>query len=400
MPRSTLSTLTVASLLGLVPSLALAYALFWPGADGLDPYGYPVARDFINFWAGGRLALSGRVAEIYHLDAYEAAVHGFFAPMQRFMNFSYPPHALPLLLPVGALPHPLAAALWIAAGLFAFVVAALGWPIPADRRALIVVLLLSPAAILNAVLGQAGTIFALVFVAGFWLLPRRPVGAGVLFGLLTVKPHLGLLIPLALVLRRAWLTIAAATLTTLALVAFSILFYGVEPWQAFFANTVVYQKRVVIEMVGFYTTMMYSPYAFFWWLGFGTAAAMTLHIAIALPVALLALAAFRRTTDAPLATALLALAAVIVPPYSLCYDLAIPAAALAHWLVHRTAPLNQSTRIALAAFWIIPFVTIALTPMGLPVAPLIVLAMYACLVRQTRLRAAVAVAGASRPAPA
>jgi hypothetical protein len=400
MPRSTMSTLTIASLLGLGPSLALAYALFWPGADGLDPYGYPVIRDFLNFWTGGRLAFSGRVAEIYDLQAYEAAVQGFFAPMQHFMNFSYPPHTLPLLLPVGALPHPLAAALWVLFGLVAFVLAALGWPIPANRRALIVVVLLSPVAILNAAIGQAGSLLALAFVAGFRLLPRRAVGAGVLFGLLTVKPHLGLLIPIALVLRRAWTAIAAAAATTIALIALSLLLYGVEPWQAFFANTVVYQKRVVIEMVGFYTTMMYSPYALFWWLGFDTGPAMTVHVAVALPVAILALAAVRRTHDAPLATAIIAFAAVIVPPYSLCYDLAIPAAALANYLVHRTAPLDWPARVAVGAFWIIPFVTMALTLMGVPIAPVIVLAMFACLVREARAEAAAPAAGASRPAPA
>lgn len=397
--RSAHSPLAIGTLLGLVPTLALAYALFWPVADGLDAYGYPVIRDFINFWAGGRLALSGRVAEIYDLEAYEAAVQGLFAPMQRFMNFSYPPHILPLLLPIGALPHPLAAAVWILFGLFAFVVAALGWPIPADRRALVLVLIFSPAAILNAVLGQAGSILALLFVAGFRLLPRRPIGAGILFGVLTVKPHLGVLVPLALMLRRAWTTIAAAALTALALIALDVLLHGVAPWQAFFAHTVVYQGRVVTEMVGFYTTLMYSPYAFFWTLGLGAGLAMALHFAIALPVALVALLVFRRATDLPRATAILALAAVIVPPYSLCYDLAIPAAALASWLVHRTEPLDSTTRITIAAFWIIPFVSIALTAIGLPIAPVIMLAVFLCLVRDMRDEAA-RIVSAPRTAPA
>ena len=382
MARSTRSTLMIASLLGLVPSLALAYILFWPVSDGLDQYGYPVLRDFINFWTGGRLALTGRVAEIYDLDAYEAAVQALFAPMRRFMNFSYPPHVLPLLWPVGALPHALAGVLWVGLGLFAFVVAALGWPIQADRRALVIVLALSPVAILNAVIGQAGSILALLFVAGFRLLPRRPLGAGVLFGVLTVKPHLGLLIPIALMLRRAWLTIAAACVTTLALIALSLLLYGASPWLAFFSNTVVYQKRVVIEMVGLYTTMMYSPYALCWHLGVGVGSAMALHVVIALAVAFAALAAFRRSSDESLATAIIAFAAVIVPPYSLCYDLAIPAAALASWLVRRAAPLDWATSIVIAMFWIIPFVTMALTVAGLPIAPLIVLAMFACLVRE------------------
>jgi hypothetical protein len=382
MPRPTLSMLRLASLLGLVPTLALAYLLFWPTANGLDQYGFPVFRDFINFWAGGRLALTGRVTEIYNLDAYEAAVQAFFAPMQRFMNFSYPPHILPLLLPLGALPHLLAAVLWVCVGLFAFVVAALGWPVPADRRALIIALVLSPVAILNAVLGHAGSLLALVFVAGFRLLPRRPVGAGMLFGLLTVKPHLGILIPIALLLRRAWLTIVAASITALALVAISLLLYGLEPWQAFFANTLVYQKRVVMEMVGLYTTMMYSPYALFWHLGFGAGPAMALHIVIALPVAVAALAAFHRVKDESLAIAIMAFAAVIVPPYSLCYDLAIPAAALASWLARRATPVDRATSVVIVMFWIIPFVMMALTAMGLPIAPVIVLAMFGCLVRE------------------
>src|SRR5262249_9086248 len=156
MPRSTTSTLAVASVLGFLPTLGLAYLLFWPTADGLDQYGFPVVRDFINFWTGSRLALTGRVADIYDLDAYEAAVHALFAPMGHFMNFSYPPHSLPLLLPIGLLPYRLAAVVWICGGLFAFVIAALGWPIPMERRTLIIVVLVSPVALLNAVIGQAG----------------------------------------------------------------------------------------------------------------------------------------------------------------------------------------------------------------------------------------------------
>jgi hypothetical protein len=197
--RSTVMVLKAASLLGFVPSLMIALAVFWPGQDLISSRGYYLGQDFVNFWMAGHLAIEGRVADIYrvdpdHLDAYNAAVQSLFPKVHGFLNFSYPPHILPLLALIGALPYGVALAAWQVAGLAGFLMVSLAGAARAKRGELLRAALLSPVVLLVVTLGQASFFTAVLFVGGLAVLPRRPALAGVLFGLLTVKPQLGLLI--------------------------------------------------------------------------------------------------------------------------------------------------------------------------------------------------------------
>ena len=94
-----------------------------------------------------------------------------------------------------------------------------------------------PPLLVNAITGQAGFLTAALFVAGMALLPKRPFAAGLLLGLLVVKPQLGLVLPLALLggarmagdrrrgrrRRSAWSCSAS-------------LLFGWGPWQAWLGN--------------------------------------------------------------------------------------------------------------------------------------------------------------------
>src|SRR5258708_2249378 len=53
-----LCVLAVVSVLLFWPVLQLFY---WPTANGVDVIGYPIGRDFINIWAGPRLAFGDRL---------------------------------------------------------------------------------------------------------------------------------------------------------------------------------------------------------------------------------------------------------------------------------------------------------------------------------------------------
>ena len=125
MARSTVVALKAASLLGFVPLLMIALAVFWPGQDLISSRGYYIGQDLVNFWMAGHLAIEGRVADIHdvdpdHLDADNAAVQSLFPEVHGFLNFSYPLHILPLVAMLGALPDGVALAAWQMAGLAGF----------------------------------------------------------------------------------------------------------------------------------------------------------------------------------------------------------------------------------------------------------------------------------------
>jgi hypothetical protein len=383
--RSTAVVLKAASLLGFVPSLMIALTVFWPNQDLISSRGYYVGQDFVNFWMAGHLAIEGHVADIYrvdpdHLDPYNAAVQSLFPGAHGFLNFSYPPHILPLLAVIGALPYMAALAAWQVAGLAGFLMLAFAGAKRADAGQLLTTALLSPVVMLVVTVGQASFFMAMLFVGGLTALPRRPVLAGALFGILTLKPQLGLLLPVALLLRGEHRAFAAAIIAAGLLVVLSLVLFGLGPWYAYVAHTLPFQQRLMTEMIGIYPTMMITPYAGFWWLGIPTGTALVLHALIATAVAACALATWHAPVDPDLKNVVLALASLIVVPYCLNYDLAIPAAALLSWARRGAGAGAPLTLAALGLLWFVPYVGMAVVLWGIPLLPVAVLALLAALV--------------------
>lgn len=104
------------------------------------------------------------------------------------------------------------------------------WPRGAGPHWLAV---LPPAALLNIWAGHYAFLVGALFLMGWRQLEDRPVHAGVLFGLLLVKPHLAILVPLVLALRCHWWAMGAAAATVAALIEGTTLAYGWVPWHAF-----------------------------------------------------------------------------------------------------------------------------------------------------------------------
>jgi hypothetical protein len=74
-----LSVLAVVSVLMFWPVLTLFY---WPAGNGVDVIGYSIGRDFINIWAGPRLAFGGELWALFDLKAYNAGIGAQFgAPL-------------------------------------------------------------------------------------------------------------------------------------------------------------------------------------------------------------------------------------------------------------------------------------------------------------------------------
>src|SRR5690606_23392799 len=137
-------------------------------------------------------------------------------------------------LPLAVLPYLPALALWLAATFagFATVLRSV-----APHSVTLWLALALPAGFINMLHGQNGFLIAALFGGAMLCLDRRPILAGLLIGLLTVKPHLGLLLPIALLAGGRWRAILAAAATALAFAAASAAVLGPESWSAFLANT-------------------------------------------------------------------------------------------------------------------------------------------------------------------
>ena len=294
----------------------------------VDPRGKPFGYDFMAYWSAARLALLGRPEAAFAESAISAVQHAAVPSLPGIIfPWHYPPTFLLPLVPLGLLPYAAALAVFVL-GTMALLAALVPRILP-DRRAWIAAAA-APAGLINLVDGQNA--FLTVALAGFailWL-DRRPIVAGILIGLLAIKPHLAVLFPLALLAEGRWRTIAAAALTVAALCGTSLCAFGWATWAAFFEHLPVTQAMANAGAVPWGT--MPSPYVFALSLGAPPPAAGVLQAAVALFAAICVWRAWR-TPGAPFEAkaATLMAGSLLVSPYLFYYDLLWAALAIA-WL--------------------------------------------------------------------
>lgn len=393
--RRSLDPTVLLALLGVLSALPVVVRFYWPAGAGLDVTGHPIGRDFINNWVGPQLAASGHLATLFDLDAYHAAIGTLFGAPLPFHNWGYPPFTLLLLWPLGQLPYFAALSLWTG-GLFAvFAGVTLKGVEPGRRLRALALLALAPACLINAVGGQNGFLTAALLLGGLLALDRRPVLAGILFGLLTCKPHLGLVLPLVLLALGAWRTIAAAVATTLVLVGASLLAFGIEPWQHYLLETGAYQYGLLERFTGFYPFMMASVFAGARTFGLSMGAAWSLQLLVTVPVLAATVWAVRHSRDPVQRAGLVATAVPLLTPYAFNYDLTLVAAVLV-WRLAAAAPGSQPDRITVFA-WLSPTLMMPLQMLGFGGMPVVLVALFCVLVREV---AQPQVGPAREPAPA
>ncbi len=190
--------------------------------------------DFSNLWSGSRMAIEGHIAVLFDVDAYRSTLRAWFTPVLPDQEWSYPPSILLVGVPLALLPISLAYLVWTAGtvGVLHLAIRPLRLPL-----AVHVAVLASPAVFMNALFGQNGALTAALLVSGLLAAPRRPVLAGILFGLLTIKPHLGILVPFCLIASRNWKAFASAALATVVLALVTGLAFGVDVWSRFLTET-------------------------------------------------------------------------------------------------------------------------------------------------------------------
>lgn len=341
--------------------------------QGRISFGAYWGRDFINVWSAGRLLIEDRLAILYDMPAYHLWQVAQFGPI-GVHNFSYPPLVLPLMLPFGALPYPVALAAWLGLTGALFVHAARPWW-RAETGLPAWLVLATPAALVNVWAGHYGFLIGALLLYGWRALEGgRPRLAGLCFGLIAIKPHLAILVPLVLLIRGEWRAIAAAAATVGALVAASLLLFPAWLWQAYLTGTAAAQVAMIDAGDGFFRYMSTSLATGIIAWGVPRDAAMLVQAALGLvAVVLVALAARRaRLRD----TALLAATGTfLILPYGFNYDLTVSAMAAAITM-RRRALGGGEQRLALGGFMAAQL-GMALTAADLPGIPLLLVGLFA-----------------------
>jgi hypothetical protein len=296
--------LILLAVLCVIPSCFEAVAIIWGQFHG---HTGKALRDGLDFWAGGFLALHGHSAMLFSPLAYQAFLAGLYGKLPYHL-WSYPPTYLLLASAFGWLSPWHAVLAFDACALLAlFVVLRLS----EQSWWLIAAVAASPASLENVLEHQNAALITAFIGGGVLLLPSRPRLGGALIGLASIKPQLGLVLPLYL-LRHAPIAAAYATLAAIILAAAALYAFGPATWAGFWHFTRPAMSNVLLtgqppEFAG----GLVSVFATFRPLG--THAALLIQAA----VTLIAILAAIHARSVPVVLILAALAS----PYLHDYDL-------------------------------------------------------------------------------
>lgn len=325
--------------------------------------GYLIGRDFVNTWMGARAALAGHPAAWFDFDTYNAALQHLFGPSFPLHNWFYPPHFLLSTLPFGFLPYLPALAVWSFAGFALYMILAAAGDRRPDR---LLMLAVSPAVVVNLLDGQNGFFTAALLIVGLSSLDRRPIVSGLSFGLLTMKPQLGLLLPLMLVLTARWRCIAAAAATTLTLAGITSALFGVDIWIDYLYVAVPMQQRVLAHGGGAMLLMMPTALMNARIAGLPLDWAWAVQSVISIAAIAAVIWTFGQRRDPTLSIALFVTASFLVTPYAFNYDMVVFGWVLAQLRGnHGTGTFDD--RLAMTV-WTLPVTTMLLGLAHIPVS--------------------------------
>jgi hypothetical protein len=320
--REGFSRANAAVLLAAMAAINLLYAavLVWTAyASPAAGQSRPIP-DFVAFWAAGRMTLDGDPGGAYDWARHRAVeVAGLGFDFTGLMPWHYPPPFQLAVTPFASLPVWTAMALWV--GLSGALYLYTCWRILPGWVTVAGALAAAPTAMI-IVNGQTGFLLAGLLGLALLGLDRRPLRAGVLLGLLAIKPHLVAAIPLPLFAAGRWRVIAAGAATVAAMVLASLALLGPGSWSAFI-HSVRYSGEVFQGAHGRFI-MYASPYGAARLAGAGFPTALALQAGVALATLAALVAAFRSPALAPaLKAALICFGTAAIAPRILNYDLHI-----------------------------------------------------------------------------
>ncbi len=332
-PRGTLFALAVT---GLLASFLVFALWLYPRSIGPWWHGAMVFNDNYAQWSFARFAMQNPAAGLYDPVLLHEFQVAHFPRLRLNYPYPYPPHYLFAVWPLGWLDPWIGWPVWTGATFLLFLLAAQAgrWH-PGEAG----FLLLAPLSVLTAAYGQNGFLTSALILGALRLLPRHAIPAGILLGLATIKPQLGVLIPFALLAARQWTALAAAAATTAALVLVSAAAFGWEPWRLFLEGLASHAGSID-DSVGEYRKATLSANLVL--AGMPRPAAYAVQAAAGAAMAVLVWRVWRRGVS-PAAIALLIVAGFLATPYAFFYDLPMLTPAI---LMLARTPSGRPRRLA------------------------------------------------------
>ena len=369
-------------MLGVIGVFALAFMWSTGTTPLTDRSGRPIGTDFSAFWTAGRMLLDGDRAGMFdpaiHFD-YQSDIFG--DPWVDHYGWHYPPPFLALAGLLANLPYVASLIVWQGTTLILFM-RTIKLIVPPSPLVFVATFGF-PAVFVTMGHGHNAFLTSALLGTGLVLLERRPVLAGICFGLLSYKPQFGVVVPLILILGGHWRTVRAAALTVATMVVLSLIAFGPESWAAFF-KFAAFTKNVVLEQGGTGWYKIQSAFSAVRSFGASVPVAYAVQAVFTIAVLLSLATLVLMRADKRLIAAATATATLLATPYCLDYDMTILGVAIAFMLAHAAergfAPYEKTL---LAAVWVVPFIArTGMQATGIPIGLLVMSGFFIFIVHR------------------
>jgi len=377
--RLTIYSLIFLILYAIFATVLIASAVI-SGHGRADFWGRPLGADFSHYWLASSMVLAGDPAGVFNFPQFLAAEKAFFG-VHYPVPWFYPPTFLLIVSPLALLPYLPSLVLWLGLTLSGYLLVLRRI---APHPLTIWLALAFPGTFQNFFHGQNGFLSAALLGGGLLLLDSYPLAGGFLLGLLSYKPQLAILVPVALIAGRRWQALVAMLIGALMLILASFLCLGKEVWIAFFHNSSLPMQLLkdgslpVEKMVTvFSATLLF---------GGGLRLAVIIQAGLMLGVASGIICIWHRETSLAMRASALVVGILLFTPYAFSYDLAILALPLAWlgwegftrgWIPHEPAVLCFG--------WLMPFIAPFLTIIKFQLAPLILVALFVLIMKKCQM---------------
>ena len=363
----------IAWLFGVALSLLLFIRDFITSqrAHGLSINGFAIwGRDFVNVFTSGRFVIEGRLTELYDKKAYQAWQTGEFGWGIHDHVYSYPPVTLLYTPAFGAIPYFWSLGLWTLISVLLFGLAARPW---LAREKLPEWLgLILPTTIVCVWAGHYGLIMGALWLAAWHHLEKRPKLSGVLTGLMIIKPHMAILMPIIFLRRKSWTAMATAAATVAILVGLSVLLYGIELWHIYLTSTSQNQLSLLHATHTFFAKMMPTLSPALFALGFSASVVWPMQVTMAVVVIILM---WRYQPADPYRAGLAAaVATFLILPYAFNYDMTVVGLASLIVLTEASHAVRIWAALMASFIFLLPAVIIDMNRAGFWIAPLLLAA--------------------------
>ncbi|HSY91780.1 MAG TPA: glycosyltransferase family 87 protein [Candidatus Binatus sp.] len=303
-------------------------------------------QDFLQFPIAAHLVTQGRAAELYGNRIVDDEIRTIVGRETTVhLQYFYGPQVALPFVPFERLPFLTAAELWVTLSLLAyFGCVYLTWRSCRSLRLYPGLVALCAAAYPPLfhffVRGQISAAALLCFTAALIAFrTQRDWLAGIALGFLVFKPQFLVALPLALLLAQAWKALAGFTLSAVAQLVFTFLYFGRSVMLAYFSMLLHSASRPSTTELTLSPIQMHSLYSFWSLLISWPPGAAALYLVSAVFVIGIAAVVWKSSLPLPPRFSALILAAVLVNPHLYVYDLLSLAPALlllVDWSVDRS----------------------------------------------------------------